>query len=223
MVVGLGSIASVAFGQRSIFSGYGYGVCTADAPENQSVEYSSDYKHLTFTWDAVSFDNCEHTTPATYELKIRENDATLISSYTDLTTTQKTISASSLLSNHAYKFRIRAVATDGTKTDWPDYVLFRTRPNHPRHLTVTPSTRSALISWENVVRSSSLKYYRVLIRHHGHTVYSRHITLGLSKPSTSTIIHHLRPHTTYKVFVRAIAPSSTRGDYAHKRFTTLSL
>jgi len=211
-----------ALASTSIFSGYGYGygVCVASAPTGLATTYASDYKHIVLSWQAVSFSDCAHAAPASYDLKVRLNDATVIQSFTDIASTQKSIAAISLQSNHSYKFQVRAVASDGSRTKWSLYKLFRTIPATPKQVTIARNATSAFIQWQNVARSKNLRYYRVVIRHRGSVVFSKQVTLGLSKPTTGLVVPHLRPHARYKVWIRAVAPGNVAGEYVKKGFKT---
>lgn len=212
-----------ALANTSIFSGYGYGygVCSADMPTGLAEAYTSTYKHLHFTWDAVSFNSCEHTTPTSYEMYIRKNNSTIVQTYTGLTSPTKSILPSILQSNHAYTFQTRAIAADGSHTHWSLKKLFRTIPDKPKNIAATAGNNSVQVTWNNVLRSKFLHYYRVLIRHKGHTVTSKKVTLGLHSHSTGITISHLHSARKYTVWIRGVASGPTKGQYAKVGFTTL--
>ncbi|HBY73281.1 MAG TPA: hypothetical protein DEG44_01170 [Candidatus Kerfeldbacteria bacterium] len=221
-LLGIGSLlatglrySGVAFGY-----GYGYGTCTADRPNGLTAEYVNNDKRIEFNWNAVEFSDCDDTTAASYRLQVRKSDATLLQDYSDITSTTKKISASSLLTNHAYKFRVRGIAVDDENTEWSLYKSLRTLPKKPAKLKVTQfSSTSAYISWRNIVRSNKLRYYQLVVKRGDKVVYSKRVKLGLRKNRTGTLVENLRPDVRYRVKVRAVARKTSKGSYAKRYFT----
>ncbi len=203
--------------------GYGYGACTADRPRNLSADLSTNKRNLIFSWDEVVFTDCADEAAASYRLQIRFNDGTLVQSYDNLSHPTKTITLKALKRNHAYKFRIRAVATDGTSTDWSLYKLFRTPPRRPAKIFIRDlSSHAVEATWRNVVRSERLKYYQVVVQRKRHTVFEKKVRLGLRHTKTGVIVRRLRSAKSYTIKVRAVANKTTFSQYQSQRFTTLS-
>lgn len=204
----------VAFGY-----GYGYGACTADRPNELSAEYVNNDKRIQLNWAAVEFSDCDDTAAASYRVQVRQTDATLVSEYSDLTTTSKKISASALKTNKPYKFRVKATASDDSATEWSLYKSFRTLPKKPSDLTITQTgAGSVRVGWENVVRSKKLRYYQVVVKKGNRVVYSKRVSLGLRRNKTGTTVQHLKAGVRYRVKVRAVARASSKGDYTKKYF-----
>src|SRR3989338_6925981 len=128
--IGLQS-SDVAFGY-----GYGYGTCMGNRPNGLTATYINFNRRIEFNWNAVEFSDCADTAAASYRVQVRKSDATLLQDYTDITSTTKRISANSLLTNLAYKFRVKAVASDDEITDWSLYKSFRTLPKKPSKLRI---------------------------------------------------------------------------------------
>lgn len=205
----------IAFGY-----GYGYGTCTADRPNQLTAAYVNNYRRIQFTWTPVEFTDCDDTAAASYRLQVRKADATLLQDYADLTNPTKTISASSLQTNLAYKFRVKATASDGEITDWSLYKSFRTLPKRPSQLRVTQfSSSSAYISWRAVPRSKKLRYYQLVVKRGDRVVYSKRVRLGLRRNRITALVENLRPNVRYRVKVRAVARPTSKGLYAKEYFT----
>lgn len=221
-LLAVGSITAVGLQYSGIAFGYGYGygACTADRPNELSAAYVNNDKRIEFTWDAVEFSDCEDSAAAAYRLQVRKPDATLIQDFSDITATSKKISVSSLLTNHAYKFRVRGVAVDDGNTDWSLYKSFRTLPKKPAKLKVTQfSSSSAYITWKNIVRSGKLRYYQIVVKRGDRVVYSKRVKLGLRKARTGVIVEGLKADVRYRVKVRAVARKTSKGNYAKQYFT----
>lgn len=200
--------------------GYGYGVCTADHPNELAAEYVNNNKRIQFSWDPVTFSSCADEVAASYRLQVRKTDATLITEYEELTNTYKKIAANTLKTNKPYQFRVKATASDGTVTEWSLYKSFRTLPKKPEDLTViTIGDDTAHVEWENVPRSKKLRYYQVVVKRGSNVVFSKRLSLGLRSNSTGTQIDHLKPGVRYRVKVRAVARSTSKGEYAKQYFT----
>lgn len=217
-----GSLFAVGVQQSGLALGYGYGygACTADRPNELSAAYVNNDKRIEFTWGAVEFSDCEDSVAASYRLQVRKPDATLIQDFSDITATSKKISSSSLLTNHAYKFRVRGVAVDDGNTDWSLYKSFRTVPKKPAKLKVTQfSSSSAYITWKNIARSDKLRYYQIVVKRGDRVVYSKRVKLGLRKARTGIIVEGLKADVRYRVKVRAVARRTSKGDYAKQYFT----
>jgi len=215
------AISLLASAQTRVFSGYGYIVdCSVDAPDNLVVTASDD-GDLTFSWDAAEFNDCDATAADHYRLQIRYNDGTLIREYSSVSGTEKTVALRTLQRNRSYKFHVRAVASDDTETTWSDYKLFRTKPKKPSHVTITALSGHAVrATWQNVARSQNLRYYQVVVRRNNNVVYRKNVRIGLRKARTGLIVRHLRPATTYKFKVRAVATSTVSGPFKLVNFTT---
>lgn len=208
------------FGFPALSYGYGYGTCTAERPNELAAEYVSDNERIQFSWSAVEFSDCSETEPAYYRLQVRKTDATLISEYTDITKLYKRISTEGLSTNKPYKFRVRAIATDDSQTEWSLYKSFRTLPKKPSDVTITQTGEGSIyVDWDNVPRSKKLRYYQVQVKRGNHVVYSKRLSLGLRKNRTGTDIDHLKSDTRYRLKVRAVARSSSKGEYAKQYFT----
>lgn len=201
--------------------GYGYGECSAAAPSNLAVTTTQHGRRLHFSWDAVTFTDCTDTAVDHYRLQIRYNDGTLIQSDDDVHKTYKNITRHTLRRNHAYKFRVRAVAADDTATSWSDYKLFHTTPKAPSPLRVTGLTAHAVrVTWANVIRSQYLRYYQVLVYRGSHVIFHKKVHTGLRHKNTGAVVRRLRPGTTYTVKVRAMANQNTASKYTSQQFTT---
>lgn len=200
--------------------GYGYGACTADAPTDLAVTSAKHSRRLQFSWEAVTFADCTTAAVDHYRFQVRLNNSTLIQSDDNVSQPSKSILLSALLRNHVYKFRVRAVASDGSTTAWSDYKLFRTTPKPPQHLTVrTVSAHQAYATWSNVVRSEYLRYYQVIVYRKDQVVYRKKVRVGLRKRSSEVILRHLRSGKTYTLKVRAVANQATYSKYTTEKFT----
>ncbi len=213
------SLVSLGFQQTPFALGYGYGACTANRPNGLAAAYTSNYKRIELSWNTVEFEDCADSA-ATYRVQVRKPDASLLHDYSSLTTASKKITLDALQSNHTYQFRVKATATDDETTDWSLYKSFQTRPDRPDNLKVRSiNTHQAYISWENVGRSSKLRYYQVVIKRGDHVAYSKHVRLGLHKKYDSLTVSHLKAGVVYQVKVRAVARGSMKGEYAKKKFS----
>lgn len=216
----VGCLAAIALSQTHTAFGYGYGTCTAERPNELAAEYVSDNERIELSWAEVVFSDCADTAPASYKLQVRKTDATLVSEYSDITKLYKRISADNLKTNKPYKFRVRAVATDDSQTDWSLYKSFRTLPKKPSDVTITQTGEGTItVDWDNVPRSKKLRYYQVQVKRGDHVVYSKRLSLGLRKNRTGTDIEGLKSDTQYRLKVRAVARSSSKGEYAKQYFT----
>lgn len=200
--------------------GYGYGVCTASRPEDLDTAYTDDKERIEFSWAEVLFTNCATDTPASYTMQIRRQDATLIAEYTNINNPYKRIDRTNLKSNKSYKFRVRAVAVDNELSEWSLYTSFRTQPAKPKKLAISKvGESSARVSWQNVARSSRLRYYQVVVKRGDRVTFSKRVRLGLRRNNNNTVITNLKSGKRYQVKIRAVARSSSKGMYAKKRFT----
>lgn len=216
----VGSVLAISFDQvgSALGYGYGYGVCTADRPNELTAEYVNSDRRIQFSWSAIEFEDCEDAT-ATYTIQVRKSDATLVQEYTGLTAATKTISASGLQTNLAYKFRVKATASDDEITDWSLYKSFRTLPNKPSKLRVRQlSDTSAYISWKNIVRSKKLRYYQMTVKRGNHVVFSKRVRLGLRSNRTGATVTGLKTDVRYRVKVRAVARATSKSEFAKKYF-----
>ncbi len=216
----MGSVLAITFDRvgPALGYGYGYGACTADRPNELTAEYVNNDRRIQFSWSAIEFEDCEDGT-ATYQIQVRKTDATLLQEYTGLTSTTKTISASGLQTNLAYKFRVRATASDDEETDWSLYKAFRTLPNEPTQLRIRKlSDSSAHISWKNIVRSKKLRYYQMTVKRGEHVVFSKRIKLGLRHNRTGATVTGLKSTVRYRVKVRAVARATSKSEFAKKYF-----
>lgn len=212
-------VGSLLLGQQSA-RGYGYGTCTAEAPIDLAVVSPKHSRRLQFSWEAVTFADCTTAAVDHYRFQVRLNNSTLIQSDDDVSQPSKSILLSTLLRNHVYKFRVRAVASDGSITAWSDYKLFRTTPKPPQHLTVrTVSTHQAYASWSNVMRSESLRYYQVVVYRNTKVVYRKKVRVGLRKRTLGVTLRHLRVGADYTLKVRAVANQETYSKYTTEKFT----
>lgn len=213
---------SVAFQHSGVALGYGYGygVCSASRPSDLEAEYVNNDRRIEFSWAVVEFSNCVTAATSSYRLQVRKTDATLIGDYEDITTTHKRITKSTLKTNKPYQFKVRAIASDDETTEWSLYKSFRTLPKKPADLTVTQvNNNSVQVMWDNVPRSKKLQYYQVVVKRGSHVVFSKRLSLGLRKNQTGTEIAGLKSDVEYRVKVRAVARSTSKGDYAKKYFT----
>lgn len=220
-LLGIGSLLAVGLQYSGIAFGYGYGygTCTGDRPNGLAAEYINNYKRIEFSWNAVEFSDCDDTAAASYRLQVRKTDATLLQDYNDLITTSKKISAHSLLTNYAYKFRVKATASDEEVTDWALYKSFRTLPKKPNKLKIKQfSSTSAYITWRNVARSKKLRYYQLVVKRGDKVVYSKRVKLGLRKFRAGVLVEHLQPDVRYRVKVRAVARKTSKGLFAKEYF-----
>lgn len=220
-LLGIGSFVAISLQYSGIAFGYGYGygTCTGDRPNDLTATYINNNRRIEFNWNAVEFSDCDDTAAASYRLQVRKSDATLLQDYVDITSTTKRISASSLLTNLAYKFRVKAVASDAEVTDWSLYKAFRTLPKRPSELKVKQlSNTAAYISWRNITRSNKLRYYQLVVKRGNKVIYSKRVRLGLRKVRTGTLIENLKPNIRYRVKIRAVARKTSKGLYAKEYF-----
>lgn len=200
--------------------GYGYGACTAVAPADLVVTSENKGRQLHFSWSPTAFDECSATAADHYRFQIRLNNSTLILSDDSVQNPQKNVLRSTLRRNHVYKFRVKAVAADGTTTEWSDYKLFRTTPKPPTNLAVrSVAAHQAYATWKNVARSKYIRYYQVVVYRKDKVVYRKKVRVGLHKHSTGVILRRLRSDAAYTLKVRAVANQTTSSKYAIKRFT----
>lgn len=217
------TLASIMFSITDLApaAGYGYG-CTGDRPNGLSVRLDTPVQ-IRLQWNAVSFSNCSEDAADYYRLQIRRNDGGLVRSYDNIQKTHKVIGHGILRRNHAYKFRVRAVASDGSATDWSRYKLFRTVPKRPERLHVRHvSSHAVRVTWNNVARSARLRYYQVIVQRGDHVVFHKKVRIGLRRKQTDVTVRRLRPGTTYIALVRAVANKTTRSNFQRIQFTTLS-
>lgn len=219
--------APVVLGQYSVFSGYGYGygTCTASRPNDLSVRYLKGDRRGTIAlrWAEVSFDECGDGEGLDYyELQIRTLGGGLVKTYTNISTNRKRVKLSTLKRNRSYKFKVKAVATDGEATSWSLYKSFHTRPGRPSAIMVSAVTeRSARLTWNNVARSRKLRQYRVVVRTlKGTKVFSKRVTSRLTKARTYVNVTGLSSATAYRASVRSVYSSSIRSKYKTQRFRT---
>lgn len=200
-------------------SGYGYGAC-ANAPENITSRYlkGKNLGKVALRWNALEGD-CANTLDY-YQIQLRKSNNHLIE-WWNTTATKKRINMDTLQSNQTYKWRVRAIYTDGTTSDWSLYDQFRTRPNAPTEIEVSNiKSTSAKVTAKNVRRSASLQKYQMILKHDGEVIRARAIQHGLRRPRFTFQLFNLDPSTTYSVQVRAVYSTSLKSPWASTEFTT---
>lgn len=200
-------------------NGYGYGVC-GEALTGVTSRYlhGDNAGKVALRWDAVSEDCTDGL--EYYQLQLRKSNNQLVE-WWNTTNTRKRITMEHLTSNQTYKWRVRAVYSDGTATDWSLYDQFRTKPNAPSELRISNiNTTSARVSGKNVARSQVLQKYQLLLKQGSEVVQSRSIQHGLKRPRFAVTLNNLDPSTTYTVQVRAVYSSMLRSGWTSAEFTT---
>ncbi len=216
----LGSAPTV-FSQFGITSenGYGYGVC-GDAPTGVVSRYlhGKNAGKVALRWDEVESE-CEAELEY-YQVQLRKTNNQLLE-WWNTTSTRKRVVMDSLSSNQTYKWRVRAVYSDGTATDWSLYDQFRTKPNAPTDIQVSRiRSTSVKVSAKNVARSGLLQKYQMLLKQNGKVILSRGIQHGLRRPRFSFTLSTLDSNTTYTIMLRSVYSSSLKSGWTSAEFTT---
>jgi hypothetical protein len=119
-------VTSHVTAQYAVFSGYGYGECTAQGPKNLRATTSRGTVAAVLHWKKVKFSNCDsHKKPAYYVVKIAKKNGTVVKTYSGIKKLNKKVLKSELVGKRFYKFRVQAVATDGSLSNWSSYKLFK--------------------------------------------------------------------------------------------------
>lgn len=200
-------------------SGYGYGACDS-APENISSRYlkGQNLGKVALRWNAVEGDCADNLDY--YQIQLRKSNNQLIE-WWNTTKTKKRITMDTLLSNQTYKWRVRAVYTDGTTSDWSLYDQFRTRPSAPTEIEVSNiKSTSAKVTAKNVRRSELLQKYQMILKQGDEVIRARAIQHGLRRSRFTFHLSELDPSTTYTVQVRAVYSSSLKSPWSSAEFTT---
>lgn len=199
--------------------GYGYGVC-ADTPTGVASRYlhGKNAGKIALRWNDID-DSCSAELEY-YQIQLRKSNNQLVE-WWNVTSTRKRLVMNTLTSNQTYKWRVRAVYSDGTATDWSLYDQFRTRPNAPTDIKVSNiRSTSVKVSAKNVARSGLLQKYQMLLKRNGEVISSRGIQHGLRRPRFSFTLSTLDPNTTYTVQLRSVYSSALKSGWTSAEFTT---
>lgn len=211
--------------QRTVAAGYGYGTCTTVAPTKLSAKNSASKETSTILrWQEVDFSDCgTHDATASYTVKVYRAEGGLVKTYTGITETTLSIARGVLKPNSNYKFKIKAYAADTTESAWSRYKLFHTLPAKAKSIAVTNITNTAAdVSWGNVARSKTLKYYQVIVRQGKTVVFSTQVNKNLNQLRTGTTVTGLTPNTSYVVKIRAVYTKKIIGKAGTATFKTKS-
>ncbi|MDP3970978.1 MAG: fibronectin type III domain-containing protein [bacterium] len=222
-------LAPVIFGSYGVYAGYGYGyvACTANDVSGLNAKRltKSNLKNkIALRWNQTSFTGCESGDQLDYyEVQLRRINGALVQEWTGITTERKRISIQDLQRNRSYKFKVRAVATDGETTSWSLYKSFRTSPKRPNEINVSnKKTNSVYASWKNVKRSRLLTHYKVVVKKKNKVVFSKNVKKGLRKDKTGVTITGLKGDSRYKLKVRSVYSRKYRSNFKRRYFRTLA-
>lgn len=217
-------IAPQAFSKTGVFAGYGYGDdCVVEGPSvlNSSLLKKPNQGKIRFTWEEVSFDECEGDSLDYYQLQIKHPNGSLVESWTDISGLEKTILLRTIKKNKAYVFRVRAWSELGEKSTWSLYTTFRTKPSRPRSISITKvESTSVTATWPNVIRSNQLAKYRVVLKRGQKTIAKANVRKRLKKSRAEVAITGLESDKKYTIQVRSVYSKSLRSKYKSKKFWT---
>lgn len=114
--------------------GYGYGgedeiTCHAKRPKKLHAKKTPKPNTIVkLSWKKVKFKDCEKKKPAYYVARIYRKTH-LVKKYPLVKENVKQVRNTVLKLDRNYRFKVRAVATDGAKTNWSKWKKFKT-PDH---------------------------------------------------------------------------------------------
>ncbi len=221
MVLTILTITSVVFTQQGVAGGYGYGTCIAVVPAELQAK-SKITGTTVLQWSGVDFKKCgSHATATSYTVKIYRAEGGLVKTYSGVTTTQLTIEKGVFKPNSNYKFKVKAIASDSTESAWSRYKLFHTLPTKVKKIVVeNVMSTSADVSWNNIARSKTLKYYQVIVRKGKTIVFSGTVSKNLNQSRTGLSIAGLTPNTKYSVKIRSVYTKKIIGKAGSATFKT---
>lgn len=198
-IVGLGIALALALPGKQA---YGYGECDAPVPTSASLD--EDYgKHgkMQLAWHAYDFSLCDgELVTKSYKIQVYTADGELVREKTRTRNDQFSLpnSATRVKLHHVldyftdYKFRVRAIADDGSKSNWSDYYTFTTPL--PR-IDVTAAVvnydaetgeSEVRFAWEKSTPSENFKRYRFTFKEYTYTpVNSNDYTEELTESDVS--------------------------------------
>lgn len=222
-IVSVITVGGQVLAQRAVTAGYGYGTCTTVAPTGLRAKNTvSKQTSVILRWQEVDFSTCgTHATTASYTVKVYKAEGGLVKTYTGVTDETLSIARGVLKPNSNYKYKVKAIASDTTESAWSRYKLFHTLPAKAKKIVVTNVTNtSADISWANIARSKSLKYYQVIVRQGKNVAFSTTVNKNLTQPRTGITATGLTPNTNYVVKIRAVYTKKITGKAGSTTFKT---
>jgi hypothetical protein len=182
---------------------YGYGECSAPGNlQYAGVPNERIYK-VQLIWDEYDFSLCDqNVVTKAYDIEIRNSADEIIREKTrtrndkfSLPKAATKIKVKLLDYNEQLKFRVRAVANDGTTSNWSDYIAFTTPLQRPKievnkvAYDENNHTADVQLSWKQL-DDTGFKFYRVKLTQYWYeavstTKYSLHTSTLLSKKITN--------------------------------------
>lgn len=224
-IISVLTVGGQVFAQRAVTAGYGYGTCTAVSPTKLRAKNTlKKANEVKLSWNATDFSTCgTHATTDSYTVKIYRAEGGLVKTYSGVTDSTITIGKGVLKANSNYKFKVKAIATDTTESAWSNYKLFHTLPAKAKKIVVTNVTNTtADVSWANIARSKSLKYYQIVVRQGKTVTFSTTVNKNLNQLRTSVTATGLTPNTNYIVKIRAVYTKKITGKAGTATFKTKS-